>query len=44
MVAYQFDIDTPIMNQWKMSLYIKCLNDLPQMLIKIQRNATKELF
>ena len=27
-----------------MSLYIKFLNDLPQMLIKIQRNASKELF
>ena len=32
------------MNQSKRSLYIKFLNDLPQMLIKIQRNASKELF
>ena len=38
------DIDTPIMDQSKRSLYIKLLNDLPQMLIKIQRNASKELF
>ena len=44
MVAYLSDIDTPIMNQSKRSLYIKFLNDLPQMLIKIQRNASKELF
>ena len=32
------------MNQSKRSLYIKFLNDLPQILIKIQRNASKELF
>ena len=38
------DVDTPIMNQSKRSLYIKFLNDLHQMLIKIQRNASKELF
>ena len=31
------------MNQSKRSLYIKFLNDLPQMLIKIQRNVSKEL-
>ena len=29
------------MNQSKRPLYIKFLNDLPQMLIKIQRNASK---
>ena len=32
------------MNQSKRSLYIKFLNDLPQMLIKIQRNASNKLF